>query len=126
MAKMYQGPERRKFMRVPKNFSLVFYSKDLAYKKFTGTFIKDISKGGLRFTTEHFIKEGSEVVLEIGIPYLAPERFVVNARIVACKEVSRLIHEVRAQFNLKDEAAQQVLGMLEKYNAKGLKSHGLS
>jgi hypothetical protein len=119
MDQSYNGAERREFARVFKNFNLFFYFKDSKDVKADGTFIKDISKGGLRFTTSKPIKEGTQVVFHISVPLIAPKKLVLEGVVISVKTIAPSVHEIRARFNEVDDQAKQLLDMLEKRNTKG-------
>ena len=110
----FDGAERRKDLRYPKNYSLFFYLKDTPSKKLDATFIRDISKGGVRFTTAHSMLEGAHLVFEIGIPYIAPKKLIIEGLVVSSKQKAPTIHEVRAKFNPMDEETIQLFDMIEK------------
>jgi len=120
MGHSYDGAERRKYPRINKSLSLFFYLKDSPSKKLDETFTKDISKGGLRFTTAYSLKPGALLVFEIGIPFIAPKRLILEGLVVACREISRgYVYEIRAKFISMSDQALQLFGMIEKQNLKG-------
>jgi hypothetical protein len=119
MGHSYDGPEHRRYLRVFKNYKLVFSFKGSPDKKSDETFIKDISKGGVRFTTSQPIKLDTHLVFEIGIPYIAPKKLTLEGLVISCKEVNPgLVYEIRAGFNSLDGETLQVLDMVEKINPK--------
>jgi len=127
MEHSYDGAERRKYLRVVKNYRLVFNFKDFPDKNSDETFIKDISKGGVRFTTSGPIKAGTNLVFDIGIPYVAPKKLILEGTVISSKEISpRLVFEIRAKFSTLDEQTLEILNMIEKRNKKDQKNHGLS
>ena len=100
--------------------------KNASDKKSDASFIKDISKGGVRFTTSKPITIGTHFVFEIGIPYIAPKKLIVEGTVVLCKEISKTMYEVRAKFISLDEETIKVFDMIEKQNLKDRKTYGLS
>jgi len=120
MGHSYNGAENREHVRLSKNYSLAFNFKDSSDKKSDVTFIKDISKGGIRFTTSQHIKLGTCLVFEIGIPYIAPKKLILEGQVISSKETTpKLVYEIRAKFNSLDEEKLRILDMIEKQNPKG-------
>jgi len=120
MGQTYEGADNRKYLRVFKNYSLLFSFRDLPDQKSDGTFIKDISKGGVRFTTSKPIKVGTILILEISIPYIAPKKLFLEGLVISSKEVTpHLLYEIRAQFDKLDGPTLEIFDMVEKRN-KGL------
>jgi len=116
----YQGSERRKHKRVPKSLNLFFYEKDSPGKKLDETLIKDISKGGVRFTTSHPLKPNTQLIFEIAVPYIAPKRLILEGLVISSKEITPgLVYEIRGQFYPMDERASLLLDMIEKRSLKG-------
>jgi len=126
MGHSYDGAERRKYVRIPKSFSLSFYIKNVTERKLDESITKDISRGGLRFTSSHSLKQGAHLVLEIGIPYIAPKKLSLEAFVVACKEITLgMVYEIRVQFITVDDQALQLFDLIEKRHTKDSKTYGL-
>ena len=127
MDHLYDGRENREHVRVPKKYSLFFHFKDSPDKKSDETFIKDISKGGVCFTTSQHIKPGTRLVFEIGIPYIAPRKLDLEGLVISSKEITaHWVYEIRAEFVSLDEQTIQVLDMVEQSMLKDKKAYGLS
>jgi hypothetical protein len=122
MSHSYDGLERRTSLRFLKNYNLFFYFKDTPDKKSDATFIKDIGKGGIRFTTAQLINEGTHLIFEISISYIAPKRLILEGVVLSSKEIitPSLVYEVRAKFNPLDKETIQLFDLIEKRNLKGL------
>lgn len=126
MGHSYDGTEHRKYLRVSKTYSLFFSFKDFPERKSDETFIKDIGKGGLRFTNSFSIKPGSFLIFEIAIPYIAPKRLILEGLVVASKEINPgLVYEIRAKFIAVDDQTLRLFDMIEKQNIKDHKTYGL-
>ena len=126
MGHSYDGGERRRHLRISKSYSLLYQFKDSSVVKKDESFTKDISKGGLRFTTSHSIKPDTTLVFDIGIPYIAPKRLILEGFVISCRETSPgLVYEVRAKFFPMDSQSVQVLELIEKRNVSdGKKKKG--
>ena len=120
MGHSYNGQERRTNLRVPKNYNLFYSFKESPEKKSDATIIKDIGKGGLRFTTSQSINEGTRLIFEIGISYIAPKRLILEGLVVSSKEIfQHLAFEIRAKFDPLDEETIKIFDMIEQRNIKG-------
>src|ERR1700722_87815 len=107
--------ERRKYSRIPKKYALFFYYKDLPIKKSIMTFTTDISRGGVHFMASQPVQTGENLVFEISISYIAPEKFIREGVVVESKEIGpRQEYDVRAKFNLMDEQTNRVFDLMEK------------
>ena len=116
MGNMYDGEEHRRDVRLFKNFSLSFHLED-SVKKSDETSIKDISRGGLRFTSSRSLNVGDHLVFEIGIPYIAPKKLNLEGLIVSTKQVtSGLVYEIRVKFISMDDQTIELFDMIEKRN----------
>jgi len=114
MGHSYVGPERRKYARFSKSYSLFFHIKGVPTAKLDETFTKDINRGGVRFTTSHSIKPGTLLIFEIGISYIAPKKLILEGVVVACTELTpRMIYEIRAKFGSMNAETQQLFNMIE-------------
>ena len=121
MGQSYSGDDRRKSIRLPKNYSLYFYIKDSSDKRSESAFIKDFSRGGVRFTSSHAIDDGGVLVFEISVPYIAPKKLILEGIVISCKEIitPRMVFEIRAKFNQLDAPTVQLFNLIENRNAKG-------
>jgi len=114
MGNSYSGSERRKDLRLLKTYTLFFYLKEMPYKKMDSSLIKNISRGGVHFTTSQFIKEGTSLIFEIGIPYIAPEKLKLEGLVISCREITRnLVYDIRSQFVSIDEKTSLLFEKIE-------------
>jgi len=120
MVHSYKGQDRRTSLRFAKNYNLFYHFKDSSNSKSDVTIIKDISKGGVCFTTSKPIDVGSQLVFEIAVSYIAPQKLILEGIVVVSKEITPgLVYEIRAKFNPVDEKTSQLFDMIEKRNHKG-------
>lgn len=126
MGHSYDGQERRRHARFSKNYNLTYHVKGSDLKRSDATSIKDISKSGLRFTTSHEIVTGTYLVFEISVPYIAPNKLVLEGTVISSHEIaSGLVYEIRVHFNSLDEETIKILNIIENRNLKELKKNGL-
>ena len=122
----YNGEEHRKHVRIHKNFTLSFHFIDVPGNKSDGSTVKDISRGGVRFTSSYPIKVDTHMVFEIAVPYIAPNKLRLEAMVISCKEISyRLVYEIRAKFVFLNQQALEIIDLIEKQNLKDRKNDGL-
>ena len=126
MGHSYDGGERRKHLRIAKSYSLFYQFKESSATRKDESFTKDISKGGLRFTTSYSIKSNTSLIFDIGVPYIAPKRLTLEGYVISCREISPdLVYEVRVKFFPMYAKASELLDMIEKRNIKDSKTYGL-
>lgn len=93
----YQGPERRTHPRLDGNFIVSYRIKekqDLQDLSQTA----NVSKGGVKLTTNRIFENGTALIVSIKLPFVA-KRIEVDGKVVGCKEIRKgLLYETRIQF----------------------------
>jgi len=109
--------ERRRFVRIPGSF-VVFY-RDITNEvsKADVTQTKNISLGGLLFSTDRQFEAGRILELKIKLP-TSPDYIVVNVRVVDSKQiVKNLLSDTRVKFiSLKEEDRDAIRKLVEHYS----------
>ena len=119
MCPEFKGSEQRINPRIAKQMSVNYRIKGVI--KSDVSYIKDISKGGMRFTSSNRIPENTVLVLEIIIPYMAPNKTFFEGIVVGMKEISaNSIYEVRVKFINLSSVDLHALDLIEQRN-KGAK-----
>jgi len=115
----YTGPERRRFPRVMGRF-IVSYRilEDKDAIDITQT--KNLSLGGMLLTTNRDFKPGTNLALEIRLPF-DPNPIMLIGKVIETREVTKdLIYDTRIQFLAVDENHRKViLETVEYYLKKG-------
>jgi hypothetical protein len=109
---------RRKYVRIYRNLILNYHhlSNPSALKEVSQ--INNISQGGLSFSVDNPIAEGSEIGIELKTPFLA-ESIYLQGTVLECREkISKLIYEIRLQFKDNSTQAKDVLNRIELYAQK--------
>ena len=117
----YEGPERRKFPRVTGRFIVSYRILD-EEDNVDISQTKDISLGGMYITTNRSFEPGTNLALEIRLPF-DPHPIMLIGKVVASYEVTRdLIYDTRLEFLAIDENHRNVIGQtVDYYQKKGVK-----
>lgn len=104
----YAGPERRKYPRINARFIVSYRileeSDNLAIAQ-----TKNLSMGGMLFTTNKQFDSGAKLVLEIRLPF-DPDPIMIVGHVLESREVSKdLIYDTRLQFLAIDKKHQKVV-----------------
>ncbi len=108
--------ERRKNVRINRNFILTYHEKDKISLAHDISQVNNVSKGGMNFSTAHPIEAGAVVVVDIKAPFIAdPMR--LEGQVLDCREkVPGIIYEIRIQFQAVPPESVSALEKIEKYS----------
>jgi c-di-GMP-binding flagellar brake protein YcgR len=113
----YSGPERRKYPRVSGRF-IVSYRILEENDKADITQTKNISLGGMLLTTNRKFDHGTNLALEIRLPF-DPNPIMLIGKVLESKEITRdLIYDTRLMFLAVDERHRKVIGDTVNYYMK--------
>ncbi|MFA5356035.1 MAG: PilZ domain-containing protein [Candidatus Omnitrophota bacterium] len=113
------GPERREHPRVNACFSVSYrIIEETEYPSFSQA--KNISLGGILLTTNRKLEEGTNIALEIRLPF-DPDPIMITGRVLESREISRdLIYDTRINFQSIDEKHKGILKeSIDYYIKKG-------
>jgi len=112
--------ERRKHIRIYRNFILSYREKGKLITEHNVSQINNVSKGGLSFSSTHSIKQGAVITVDLKTPFIA-QAIRIEGLVLECKEkVPELIYEIRVQFQEIPDQALIALEKIESYsNPKG-------
>ena len=115
--KQYKGEEKRKYPRASGHFVV-------SYRVFNEADNVDISKtknlslGGMLLTTNRPFEPGTNLALEIRLPFDA-HPILLMGKVVESREISKnMIYDTRIQFVAVDEHHRRVIGGTVEYNLK--------
>lgn len=108
-------PERRKSVRVYRNFILSYRLKDSS-KAHEMSQVNNISRGGINFSSTHALKPGDEVLIELKTPFLSDKIDLYGEVLESRPKIANLIYSVRIQFKDLTDAAKDVLTKIEIYS----------
>ncbi len=111
----YEGIERRRWPRVKVNLPLKYRGVGEFNHLPADSETKDISEGGLRFTTERFLPKNARFVVNLNLEDIPGVKAVV--RIVwAARDPHTNRYEVGAEFdNIPREAKVHISNMVRKH-----------
>ncbi|MCM8780884.1 MAG: PilZ domain-containing protein [Candidatus Omnitrophica bacterium] len=113
----YTGPERRKTPRIEARFVVSYrLLSDIDNSDITQT--KNLSLGGMLLTTNKLFAPGTNLALEIRLPF-DPNPIMLVGKVIESREVTRgLIYDTRLQFLAIDEKHRKVISETVDYYLK--------
>lgn len=113
----YGGPERRKFSRIDARF-IVSYRIFDENNNVDITQTKNISLGGMLLTTNKQFEKGTNLALEIRLPF-DPNPIMLIGKVLESREITRnLIYDTRIMFLAVDEKHRKVINETVGYYLK--------
>jgi c-di-GMP-binding flagellar brake protein YcgR len=104
----YSGPERRKHPRVPGRFCVSYRVVEKSEEIDTAQ-TKNLSCGGMLLTTNRKFSPGTQLVLEIRVPF-TQKPIILIGKVLESHEVTKdLIYDTRLEFIAMDEQHQKDL-----------------
>jgi len=118
---MYKGIERRKFPRIPANF-VVSYRPEVISGEYDLTQTRNISQGGILFTTKEEFKKGTYLRMLTRLP-VTPYKVEKIGQVVDSRHPSKPngevgLYETRVQFLKINDESFRVLGEFVKQRLK--------
>lgn len=112
---IYKKPERREFGRV--EIPILVSYRIRGELKTDISHAKNISEGGLLFTSDKDFDPNTVLVLKLKLP-LSPEWFDIIGEVAESKEVKKnLIYEIRVRFiDIAEEAKKTIAQLVEKFS----------
>jgi len=114
---VYTGPERRKHSRVSGRF-IVSYRILEEYNNADISQTRNMSLGGMLLTTNRVFDPGTDLALEIRLPF-DPNPIMLVGRVVESREITKnLIYDTRLEFLVIDEKHRKVISETMDYYLK--------
>ena len=108
--------ERRRFVRIGGSFIVSYTDISTAQLKTDITQTKDISLGGILFTTDKKLKSGSVLRIKVRVPE-SPDYLNLKVSVVHSKErVKNMLYETRAKFIGISGKNRDAISRLMKYH----------
>jgi len=115
MTTSWDQQERRKFLRIRKNFILSYYNKSHPETRHDATQLKNISIGGMCFLTSLQFRAGTIIAIELKTPYLTGTVYL-EGKVVGCVErLAGTVYETRLAFDNLSQQAEFVLQKIVEY-----------
>jgi len=113
----YAGPERRRHQRISARF-IVSYRILEEVNNVDITQTKNLSLGGMLLTTNRKFNLGTNLALEIRLPF-DPSPIMIVARVLESHEISKdLIYDTRLEFLAVDERHRSIIKETVDYYVK--------
>lgn len=109
------GSERRKHIRIDRNFILTYYDKQAPNVKNEITQLRNISRGGLCFVSTRSFPVSSELIIEMRTPFTTGTVLFEGVVLESRERIRNLIYDVRLEFRNIQPAAQEILEKIEQY-----------
>lgn len=113
----YSGPEKRKHPRIESRF-VVSYRVLEENDNVDVTQTKNLSLGGMLLTTNRKFEQGTNLALEIRLPF-DPDPIILTAKVMeSCEVTKNLIYDTRLVFLTIDERHKGVISQTVLYYLK--------
>ena len=118
-----ENPERRRYIRVKKNFIITYYNKEDPSLKSVVSQLKNIGMGGICIITSRHFEPSTRIGIDLKTPYIA-EMIPLEGTVLESQEkVPDIIYETRIAFDELTPQAQSVLKRtIETFSKKGASS----
>lgn len=111
------GSERRRHVRVDRNFILTYFDKNTPNVKNEITQLRNISKGGLCFVATRSFPVSIELVIEMRTPFTTGTVIFEGVVLESRERIKNLIYDVRLEFKNIQPAAMEILEKIEQYGS---------
>src|SRR5262245_9155382 len=101
--------ERRRDIRIKKNFILSYFDKTKPEKKFGATQLKNISMGGMCILTSEAYQPGTVLTIQLKTPYLTGTTQLEGNVLESKEKLAGVLHETRLAFKDLHPEAQFVI-----------------
>jgi hypothetical protein len=119
-AELPKGPDdRRKHVRVDRNFILTYTDKAAPTLKNEITQLRNISRGGMCFVATRAFPVSAVLVIEMRTPFTTGSIMLEGIVLEARERIKGMIYDVRLQFQNLPEQANDILEKIEYYGIKG-------
>ena len=116
-----QLPERRRHVRINKNFIMTYCQKSNPRKKIEITQLKNISLGGMCFITTQKFEPSTPLQIELKTPYITDTTILEGIVLESQEKTKNMLYETRLQFVYLNTEAQYLLTQLMEYFINGEK-----
>lgn len=106
--------ERRKHPRVEKHFIVTFYDLDKKDADHCISQLKNISRGGLCFSSSFSVPVGTRLQTMIKTPYMGQAVHVVTRVVDSKEKVPNVIYDIRVKLEEATPEAEEILQKIEK------------
>jgi hypothetical protein len=108
--------DRRKYVRIYRNFVLSYYEKDKKDIKYDISQVNNISKGGINFIAVRPFDAGTLLGIELQTPFIKDSAYLEGKVLESKEKIANLIYEIRLEFVELSAESLNVLDKIERYN----------
>ena len=112
------SPERRKYVRIKKNFILNYHVKNHPQEHFEVSQLKNISLGGMCFVASKSFPPSTKISIELKTPYLANTVNLEGSVLEANEKLKNILYEIRLQFDKLNPQAEFIINKIIEYFQK--------
>ena len=116
--------ERRRYIRIRKNFILSYFDRKKPEKKFDATQLKNISLGGMCFVTSVKYEPGTIISIELKTPYLTGTTHLEGTVLESQEKLRGILCDTRLVFNKLNPEAEFVIKKIVEYFKEKEKEKG--
>lgn len=109
------GSERRKHVRVDRNFILTYFDKTAPNVKNEITQLRNISRGGICFVATRSFPISVELVIEMRTPFTTGTVLFEGVVLESRERIRNMIYDVRLEFRNVQPGAMEILEKIEQY-----------
>ena len=113
--------ERRKYIRIKKNFIISYHDQEDPSVKHDVSQIKNIGLGGSCFITSYYCAPSTKMGIELKTPYLAGTVHLDGTVLESHEKIPHLLYETRVVFEPLTPQAEFVLNKIVEYFKEGKK-----
>ena len=106
--------DRRKHPRVEKHFIVTFFEADKQDADHSISQLKNISRGGVLFSSSVVHAPGKKLQIMIKTPYMASTLSVVGTVLDCTEKIPGVIYEIRAEIKNLDSDADAIFKKIEE------------
>lgn len=111
------GNERRRHIRVDRNFILTYFDKNTPNVKNEITQLRNISKGGLCFVATKSFPVSMVLIIEMRTPFTTGTVIFEGIVLESRERIRNLIYDVRLEFKNIQPIALEILEKIELYGS---------
>jgi hypothetical protein len=114
-----KGQDRRKHVRVDRNFILTYIDKRTPNVKNEITQLRNISRGGMCFVATRPFELSTALVVEMRTPFTTGSISLEGTVLESRERIKDMIYDIRLQFVNLPPQAEEILEKIEFYGIKG-------
>ena len=107
--------DRRKFVRIYRNFILSYHEKGKSTQRYDISQLNNVSKGGMNFIATRAFEQGTEIVIDLKTPFISDSVHLEGVVLESREKISKMLYDIRLQFNNLSAEALEVLDRIENY-----------